>query len=860
MPTLPADEALLWLALLRTPVGCPLDGMPAGEGWTLWRMDDDKVLLRGPDGVLQAWRLRGSLPDLALHPWVRAPIGGVLQAWTDPETSPTGAQAGVLECMKTEIPLYAEASAIEGARVLRCASPGDTVPAGAVLAWSLQADPGAWEARWAPLELPDPASRLDAILRGGAAPLDMDGPPPSTASRQAGALARLLALLDRTPRQGPPTDPGPHLDLARLQWLLGHEAAGQDEAAWLARAPDDVAAWCGPIATGARLRARHLVAWTRHRSRLDALTAWLGLPRNQPWPLPMDDGHRDPWDFPRWTGGWISTLPGGENALRLDEDDAMPAGPWTGDGDGAWLRDDGPGRALRMAHRGALLPFVWRAMARTAWPGLTFVPLPAAPDEAPTRETPGVGIHALLATPPHGTPFVWLVADPGWKAGSLTNAECDIVRGAIAVARRRNLPLVWFAHSAGARIEMERGTENLDGTAAALRDLSGWVDEGRAALAVATGPCVGAQAYWLSALTQPRSQGRLAMVESAALVLSGARSMAVAGLDMPADERDQGGWSVLGPIGHAAHWLPTHADVWPLVRRWHALLPGPPATRPAEDALLALQTRTRAVLHDAGLDGPGEVHRQPWSVEALLNALWDRPPLAPWAGWQDAANVQVREGHVLGQPLTALSVAHRLHRQADGRLVAPATLQPAGSRLIARALRSASGQRPILLLANLAGFDGARWANQQGQLEWGTEVAEAVAACRSPLLVWILTRCHGGAFVVFSRRLQPDLQLWALVGAQASVIGGSAAAGIVFGQRVEALTRQAGGGDEARRTALRQVAAEFDTTHSAARALQHGSLDRIVPAADFARALAGWLAAPRAPGDDASDHGLHRRV
>jgi acetyl-CoA carboxylase carboxyltransferase component len=123
----------------------------------------------------------------------------------------------------------------------------------------------------------------------------------------------------------------------------------------------------------------------------------------------------------------------------------------------------------------------------------------------------------------------------------------------------------------------------------------------------------------------------------------------------------------------------------------------------------------------------------------------------------------------------------------------------------------------------------------------------------------VISRYHGGAFVVFSKRLNPDLEVVAVEGSYASVIGGAPAAAVVFAREVQARTQAdprvvdaarrvetLTGRDEERQAARRElsvvtesvrsqklgeVAREFDEVHSIDRALDMGSVDRIIPAA-----------------------------
>jgi acetyl-CoA carboxylase carboxyltransferase component len=106
----------------------------------------------------------------------------------------------------------------------------------------------------------------------------------------------------------------------------------------------------------------------------------------------------------------------------------------------------------------------------------------------------------------------------------------------------------------------------------------------------------------------------------------------------------------------------------------------------------------------------------------------------------------------------------------------------------------------------------------------------------------VISRYHGGAFVVFSKELNENLEVVAVEGSYASVIGGAPAAAVVFARDVDARAQAdprvaaAGDRDRAAITAsvrsekLGEVADEFDRIHSIQRALDVGSVDRIIPA------------------------------
>ena len=159
----------------------------------------------------------------------------------------------------------------------------------------------------------------------------------------------------------------------------------------------------------------------------------------------------------------------------------------------------------------------------------------------------------------------------------------------------------------------------------------------------------------------------------------------------------------------------------------------------------------------------------------------------------------------------------------------------------------------MVVLANLSGFDGSPESMRRLQLEYGAEIGRAVVNFRGPFIFCVVSRYHGGAFVVFSKTLREDIEVVAVEGARASVIGGAPAAATVFAREVEARIRKdprtATAEEAARASGSRlrlaevvaavrsekvgEVAEEFDAVHTVERALRVGSLDRIIAPKDI---------------------------
>jgi acetyl-CoA carboxylase carboxyltransferase component len=163
------------------------------------------------------------------------------------------------------------------------------------------------------------------------------------------------------------------------------------------------------------------------------------------------------------------------------------------------------------------------------------------------------------------------------------------------------------------------------------------------------------------------------------------------------------------------------------------------------------------------------------------------------------------------------------------------------------------------VLANLSGFDGSPDSMRNLQLEYGAEIGRAVVNFDGPIVFCVVSRYHGGAFVVFSKTLNNNMTVLATEGSYASVIGGAPAAAVVFAGEVDARTAadprvreleqrtsEAQGAPRAalateltelresvRSEKLGEVAAEFDGVHSIQRAVEVGSVDAVIAASEL---------------------------
>jgi acetyl/propionyl-CoA carboxylase alpha subunit/acetyl-CoA carboxylase carboxyltransferase component len=565
--------------------------------------------------------------------------------------------------------------------------------------------------------------------------------------------------------------------------------------------------------------------------------------------------------------------------LSVDQPSAEPVQPL----------DDYRQKVLRAARRDTVYPYELTGML--AGEG-SFVEhdLDDAGALVPVDRPPGRNQAAIVAgvvsTPtklvPEGVERVVLLGDPTKALGALSEPECVRVIAALDLAERKDVPLEWFALSAGARISMESGTENMDWVAAALKRIVEFTQAGGEINIVVAGITVGAQPYWNAEATMlMHTKGILVMTPDSVMVLTGKQALDFSGGVSAEDNFGIGGYDrVMGPNGQAQYWAPNLAGARDILMAHYDhtyVVPGEPAPRQA--------TTTDPVGRDVS-DYPhaivgsdfttvGQIfsaehnpdRKKPFDIRTVMRALSDQdhPVLERWAGMADADTAVVQDVHIGGRPVCLLGIESRpVPRRGfpptDGPDTYTAgTLFPRSSKKAARAINSASGNRPLVVLANLSGFDGSPESMRKLQLEYGAEIGRAVVNFDGPIVFTVITRYHGGAFVVFSKALNPNITVLALEGSFASVLGGAPAAAVVFSGEVNTRTAndprvaslqarlaEVSGAERAALTAelaevqssvraekLGEAAAEFDRVHSIQRAVEVGSVDAIISAAEL---------------------------
>jgi len=484
---------------------------------------------------------------------------------------------------------------------------------------------------------------------------------------------------------------------------------------------------------------------------------------------------------------------------------------------------------------------------------------------------------------PEGMTRVILLGDPSHSLGSVAEPECRRIIEAVNLAERLQVPLEWFTFSAGARISMESGTENMDWVARTLRRIIEFTQIGGEINVIVNGINVGAQPYWNAEATMlMHTHGILIMTPDGAMVLTGKQSLDYSGGVSAEDNYGIGGYEhIMGPNGQAQYFALDLGSACQVLMRHYDhtyVLPGErfprraqtkdPASRDVRDSPY-FSTRPEdsdlTCLGDLFSDEKNAGRKHPFDIRTVMWALIDadHQPLERWHDMRGADMVVVWDAHIGGYPVAMLGIESRpIPRRGfvpgDGpEQWTAGTLFPLSSKKAARAINSASGNRPLVVIANLSGFDGSPESLRNLQLEYGAEIGRAITNFKGPLIFCVVSRYHGGAFVDFSKALNENLETAAVEGSYASVIGGVPAAAVVFAREVDArmradprvkdLQEQLARATGIQKTALEirlkevttivhaekvgEIASEFDHTHTVQRAQQVGSIDHIIPPA-----------------------------
>ncbi|MET8424999.1 biotin carboxylase N-terminal domain-containing protein [Nocardia sp. NPDC004860] len=575
--------------------------------------------------------------------------------------------------------------------------------------------------------------------------------------------------------------------------------------------------------------------------------------------------------------------------------DAPPAEPL------APLRDYDQ-KVLRVRRRGAVYPYELIDLVRGPNGSFTELDLPPQGGDLIEVDRPR-GLNAAgivvgtVSTPtplhPDGVRRIVLFGDPYRELGALGEPECTRIDAALVLAERERIPLEWYSLSSGARISMDSGTENMDWVARVLRRIVQFTQHGGEINIVVAGINVGAQPYWNAEATMlMHTRGILVMTPASAMVLTGKQSLDFSGGVSAEDNFGIGGYArVMGANGQAQYFAPDLVAAHEILMSHYEhtyVAAGDPGPRRAASIDPVNRDITEFPHHhlDSEFTTVGQIfgsdtnpdRKKPFSIRAVLRAVSDQDfPLSErWADMAEAETAVVTDARIDGWSVCLIGiesapVARHGFPPADGpESFTAGTLFPLSSKKVARAINAASGNRPVVVLANLSGFDGSPESMRRLQLEYGAEIGRAIVNFDGRIVFCVISRYHGGAFVVFSKALNPNMTVLAVEGSFASVIGGAPAAAVVFartvdartaadprirrlqeeiamtedpGKRAELVTELADERVTVRAEHLSALGTEFDGVHSIQRAVEVGSVDAVVSVPELRARIAAAMAA-----------------
>ncbi|MBN2442000.1 MAG: ATP-grasp domain-containing protein [Spirochaetales bacterium] len=488
---------------------------------------------------------------------------------------------------------------------------------------------------------------------------------------------------------------------------------------------------------------------------------------------------------------------------------------------------------------------------------------------------------------PDGIKRVILLSDSTQNMGSLAEPECRRIIAALDLAERENLPLEWLPISAGARIDMKSGTENLDWTAQVLRKIIQATQAGREINIIVLGINIGAQSYWNAEATMlMHTRGMLIMSENASMLLTGKKALDFSGsVSAETNEEIGGAEHIMEPNGQAQVRVKDIYEAYTTLFTHYSITycrPGQKYPAPFHSVDPQERDICKTPYNDLLKQGfttigdifSGQVNperKKPFDMHQLMKAVvdTDSPVCERWRGMKDAEMAIVWESRIGGYAVGLLGIQSQPLARIGGiphdgpEVWSGGTLFPLSSKKLARGINAFSGNLPLVIFANLSGFDGSPESLRKLQLEYGAEIGRAVVNFRGPVFFIVTSRYHGGAYVVFSKTLNPGIRIAAFEGAFASVIGGAPAAAVVFPRQVlkntyadpviiEAQKHLSSGlpSDQKNYEELfqqvysekqRELAKEFDSVHTVERAQKVGSIDDIITPSQARPYLIGHL-------------------
>ena len=290
----------------------------------------------------------------------------------------------------------------------------------------------------------------------------------------------------------------------------------------------------------------------------------------------------------------------------------------------------------------------------------------------------------------------------------------------------------------------------MDWTARVLEKIIQFTQQGGIIHIIVHGINVGAQSYWNAEATMlMHTKGTLIMTAQAAMVLTGKKALDFSGGVSAEDERGIGGVErVMGPNGQAQYKVANISEAYTVLFEIYRHTYCDPKTGQVP-RLQSNDIRNRDIcLHpytdsnhphfnkigDIFADALNAERKKPFAIRHVMQALIDQdsPQLERFSNLHQGESAVVWSAHIGGISSMVIGIESQpILRRGRVPLDGPdtwtgGTLFPQSSKKIARAINAASGQTPVVVLANLSGFDGSPESLRRLQLEYGAEIGRAV--------------------------------------------------------------------------------------------------------------------------------------
>lgn len=399
--------------------------------------------------------------------------------------------------------------------------------------------------------------------------------------------------------------------------------------------------------------------------------------------------------------------------------------------------------------------------------------------------------------------------------GAITAEECLRINLAIKYAYEKGLPIDWFTASFGVEIHKSHGVENLDASASTCRDIVRYSqDLGVPINVVVCDVNIGAQSYWdaLAAICQD-THSILIMTSKGTMSLTGHQALTSAfyknlhSEDIPTYAKNlfpdglqslAGYEQIHGPNGEATNYAQSLQEACDILVQHHYY---------TYSKHFLLKTDHRPVFNSSKRDPIDRnmleytFHDHQISIQdelsniikggmanraAIIEALRDQNTPLPLYLWHGAKGIQLEMKKGCMPQNASTIVCEIILGSRPIMLIFPplGPLTPLDSEIIARAIKKASGHLPVVILGNLAGFNSDPLSMQNKQLTQGASIVRAIVHFQGALVIINLGYMIGGAYVVFSKQLNPCIRILAVEGAKVQVVGGNIAAKIVFHSRI----------------------------------------------------------------------------